>query len=107
MTEDKKPRVAGKAQRPRRDQDQALPFEKALERLQEIVEALESGEATLERSLALFEEGVALSRRCNQRLDEAERRLEILVKKSGGGDATEPFAEEEFFPAAGGEDEPR
>ncbi len=75
------------------------PFEKALERLEEIVEILEAGDAPLEKSLALFEEGVALSRGCNKRLDEAERRLEALVRKAGG-DVAEPLSEEEFLPGA-------
>ena len=60
-----------------------LSFEKALERLTEIVETLEGGEPSLERSLALFEEGAALSRQCNVRLDAADRRLEILVERHG------------------------
>ncbi|MFQ5669499.1 MAG: exodeoxyribonuclease VII small subunit [Acidobacteriota bacterium] len=80
-----------------------MPFEKSLERLQEIVEALEAGDVSLEQSLALFEEGMALSRRCNQRLDTAERRIEVLVKKAEGQTDVEPFPEEEFFPDSGSE----
>ena len=82
-------------------QEQEMPFENALERLEKIVETLESGEASLEKSLSLFEEGVSLSRHCNQRLNEAERRLEILVKRADGKDVAEPFAEEELFPETG------
>ena len=73
------------------DKTPAVPFEKALERLQDIVENLESGEPSLEQSLALFEEGVRLSRGCNQRLDDAERRLELLVKKADGSTTREPL----------------
>ncbi len=90
----------GRARKAAAEADE-IPFEQALARLQEIVEALESGDLSLEDSLRLFEEGVGLSRRCNQRLDAAERRLEILVRRADGTEATEPFAEEEFFPGAG------
>jgi exodeoxyribonuclease VII small subunit len=72
-------------------------FETSLERLEEIVEQLEAGELPLEESLSLFEEGVELSRRCNTRLDEAERRLEVLVRTAGGRDETEPLSEDEFL----------
>ncbi len=63
------------------EQDQS--FEGALERLEAIVEDLESGELGLEESLAAFEEGVALSRRCSSQLEDAERRIEILVGDDG------------------------
>ena len=80
-----------------------VPFEKAMERLEEIVETLESGEPSLEASLALFEEGVALSRQCNQRLDAAERRLQVLAGHDEKGDPVlEPLAEEEFLPSPEG-----
>jgi exodeoxyribonuclease VII small subunit len=67
-----------------------LSFEGALERLEAIVAELESGELDLERALAAFEEGVALSRRCTSQLEDAERRIERLV---GGPDGAgrEPF----------------
>ena len=69
----------------------APSFESALERLEAIVERLESGELPLEQALAAFEEGVALSRRCTAELEAAERRIEQLV---GGEDglATRPFS---------------
>ncbi len=69
-------------------------FEGALERLEAIVDRLESGELPLEQALAAFEEGVALSRRCAGELEAAERRIELLV---GGedGNATEPFEPED------------
>ena len=73
-------------------------FEDALARLEAIVERLESGEAPLEASLAMFEEGIALSRRCNQRLVAVERRLEVLVRRADGDDETRTLAEKEFFP---------
>lgn len=66
-------------------------FEAALERLEAIVERLESGELPLEDALASFEEGVSLSRRCAAQLESAERRIEVLVQ-GGAGLASEPFA---------------
>jgi exodeoxyribonuclease VII small subunit len=74
-----------------------LSFEDSLARLEEIVDLLEAGDLPLEKSLALFEEGVALSRRCNQRLDEAERRLEVLVRHADGREDVEPLPEDEFL----------
>jgi exodeoxyribonuclease VII small subunit len=61
--------------------DGELPgLEESLARLEEIVESLESGEIPLEESLALFEEGVSIIKRVNRTLDEAEKRVETLVK---------------------------
>jgi len=66
-------------------------FEASLKRLEEIVAILEDGKLSIEESLKLFEEGVRLSRLSNKILDDAERRVEVLVK---GDDslAREPFA---------------
>jgi exodeoxyribonuclease VII small subunit len=55
-------------------------FEASLARLHEVVEHLESGELGLEQSLALFEEGVRLARAAKERLDNAERRVEELIR---------------------------
>jgi len=55
-----------------------LSFEDALKRLTELVEQLESGQMQLEESVAAFEEGVKLSRRCEALLDGAEKKLQIL-----------------------------
>ncbi len=65
-----------------------LSFEAALARLEEIVRALESGNAPLDSSLAMFEEGVSLVRLCGDKLDRAEQRIKILVS-SGDGEMTE------------------
>ncbi len=94
----KERRVGGKAKKktPDTGEQKDLPFEDALTRLEEIVETLESGDSSLETSLALFEEGVALSRRCNKRLDTAERRLELLAGQDAGG-GVEPLDEDEFL----------
>ena len=56
-------------------------FETALAELETIVKTLEEGDLTLERSLDLFERGVQLSRFCHSRLDEAERRIEVLTER--------------------------
>ncbi len=68
-------------------------FEDAMKRLNEIVEALESGELPLDESLRLFEEGVSLSRRAGDLLGQAERKIEILTKTTGGALEAEPFEE--------------
>ncbi len=64
--------------------DETRPFEEILGRLEQVVEKLEGGELPLEESLAIFEEGVRLSRAGAQRLDAAERRVEELLATSEG-----------------------
>lgn len=59
-------------------------FEASLNDLEKIVKQLEDGDLPLEKSLKLFEEGVKLSRECRERLDTAERRIEVLLKDSDG-----------------------
>ncbi len=66
-------------------------FETSLEELERIVRELEQGELTLEKSLELFEQGVKLSRECQERLTEAERRIEILMRDNHGRAAVRPF----------------
>jgi len=66
-------------------------FEASLRRLEEIVAALEEGDRPLEESLRLFEEGVGLTRQCAARLDEAERRIEILGRGTDGAAELTPF----------------
>ena len=58
-------------------------FEDNLNRLEEIVRRMESGELSLEDSLKAFEEGIKLSRLCGKKLDEAERRIETLLQQDG------------------------
>jgi len=67
-------------------------FEAALARLEEIVHELEEADLPLERSLAVFEEGVRLSRLLHQRLGEAERKVEILLRNEEGEKVPVPFA---------------
>jgi exodeoxyribonuclease VII small subunit len=66
-------------------------FEDALSKLEKIVSRLEDGEIPLEESLKLFEEGIRLSRLCNQKLEEAEKRVEILMKGKNGVIKPRPF----------------
>ncbi|HLG14969.1 MAG TPA: exodeoxyribonuclease VII small subunit [Blastocatellia bacterium] len=70
-------------------------FESSLKELERIVEQLEAGDLPLEQSLSLFEQGVRLSRECQRRLDDAERRVEILLKNEDGSYTSEPFSEPE------------
>ena len=58
-------------------------FEEGLQRLEKILEQLERGDVPLEQSLKLFEEGVQLSNACRKELEEAEGRVEILLKQNG------------------------
>ncbi len=69
-------------------------FEVAMRELEDIVKRLESGDLPLEESLKIFEEGVALSRYCFNKLEEAEKRVSILIKDEGGI-KKEPFEAKE------------
>jgi exodeoxyribonuclease VII small subunit len=75
-----------------------LPFEKALERLEEIVDRLEDGSVPLEEAVNLFEEGIGLRKRCLQLLKKAEQRIKFLTDNAEG-------APVETEPPAGWEDE--
>jgi len=66
-------------------------FERSLARLEEVVRKLESPQLSLDEAMKLFEEGVALSRECQKQLEEAEGKVEILLKKADGKLAAEPF----------------
>jgi exodeoxyribonuclease VII small subunit len=72
-------------------------FEEALEKLEGIVKKMEAGEMTLEESLKAFEEGIKLARLCAKKLDEADRRVELLLRQEGDL-ITKPFPEEEREP---------
>lgn len=75
------------------DATEALSFEQIVEKLSSVVTQLEEGELPLEQALATFEQGVVLSRMGSKRLDEAERRIELLMRDSQGIE-TRPFVEE-------------
>jgi exodeoxyribonuclease VII small subunit len=81
------------------------PFEQALERLERIVKDLEDGDQPLEESLRLFEEGVRLTRLCASRLDEAQRKIEMLARGEQGELKVVPF-EPPQEDAGAGEDDP-
>jgi exodeoxyribonuclease VII small subunit len=70
-------------------------FEEALEKLEKIVQRLEDANLPLDEALSLFEEGIKLSRFCSQKLEEAERKVEILLKDDSGNLSQEPFEEPE------------
>ena len=70
-------------------------FEKMLEKLEKIVEILDSGELPLEKALEKFEEGMALSRLCEQKLDGIEKKITVLSRKSDGTITETPLSEDE------------
>jgi exodeoxyribonuclease VII small subunit len=70
-------------------------FEKALEKLEEIVEGLESGDLPLEEALKKYEEGIKLARLCNKKLETAQKKVEILLKSGKGKLELAPFDEKE------------
>ena len=70
-------------------------FEKALARLEEIAAEMESGELGLEKMVAAFEEGQKLVKLCSSKLNEVEKKIEMLVKRPDGSVAAEPFSSEE------------
>ncbi|HKO56190.1 MAG TPA: exodeoxyribonuclease VII small subunit [Thermoanaerobaculia bacterium] len=75
-------------------------FEKSFQQLEEIVKRLESEELPLDESLRLFEEGIRLSRFCHQRLEEVEKKIELILADAKGQPVTEPFEPEEDDAAA-------
>lgn len=68
-------------------------FEASLEALEHIVHQLEDGDLPLEKSLELFEDGIRLSRQCQERLSQAERRIEILLRDNQGRPTVSAFEE--------------
>ena len=70
-------------------------FEEALQKLEAIVAQMEEGNLPLEETLKAFEEGVRLSNLCMQKLDEAERKVEKLVRDQAGKLQSAPFSEED------------
>ncbi len=66
-----------------KEKEKAQPFEEELKRLQKIVEELSGGKLTLQESLKKYEEGIKLAQSCSALLNEAERKVELLIKKDG------------------------
>ncbi len=82
-------------------------FEKDLEQLEQIVEALEEGQLSLDDSLKKFEEGIRLTKRCEKALAQAEKKIEILTKNEQGELVVEPFGEEAIEETAAAESKPK
>ena len=76
--------------------DAPTSFEAQLATLERIVRELEHGDLPLEQSLDLFEQGVRLSRECQERLNEAERRIEVLLRGGDGATIAVPFESQEL-----------
>jgi len=73
------------------NEQQTRTFEASLEALEQIVRELEQGDLPLEKSLELFEQGIRLSRECQERLSQAERRIEVLLRDNQGRSVVTPF----------------
>ncbi len=68
-----------------------IKFEKAMKRLEQIVDELEKGDLDIDKSLQIFEEGVKMSRICSKKLSEAEAKIEKLTRNQKGELITELF----------------
>ena len=68
-----------------------IKFEKALERLEKIVAELEEGNIPLDEALKKYEEGIKLSRACNEKLNQAEKKIQVLSKSLDGSSKREDF----------------
>jgi len=68
----------------------SYPFEESLAKLEALVDKMESGELSLEDSLSTFEEGIKLTRACQQALKQAEQKVQLLIEKNGEI-SNEPF----------------
>jgi exodeoxyribonuclease VII small subunit len=80
-------------------------FETALKRLEEIVQALEKGDLSLDESLRLYEEGIKLSRLCHAKLEEAEGKIALLLKDARGDVIPDAQGQPKTVPFRGGTDE--
>ena len=79
-------------------------FEQALAQLEQIVQKLEKGELPLEDSLKLYEDGIRLSRLCHAKLEEAEGRIEVLLKDARGEPVTDAAGRPKTRPVPSDED---
>ena len=81
--------------------EQPKSFEASLEALEQIVHQLEDGDLPLEKSLELFEDGIRLSRQCQERLNQAERRIEVLLRDNQGRPVASAFEDAKTIPEDG------
>ena len=72
-----------------------MKFEDGLRKLEDIVKTLDNGNIPLDEALGLFKEGLSLTRDLSKRLDEIEKKVEVLIKKENGSVERRPFDEEE------------
>ena len=86
------------------ENDKPKSFEASLEALELIVHKLENGDLPLEKSLELFEDGIRLSRQCQERLNQAERRIEILLRDNQGRPTVSAFEEAQSISENGATD---
>lgn len=86
------PAVSKSAKTAPPESDPAVPFEEALQKLESIVEAMESGELSLEQLLSKFEEGARLAKTCQKQLEAAEVRVQRLEQSLAGDLVTRPAA---------------
>ena len=63
--------------------EKSFPFEKSLEKLEQLVEKMEDGDLSLEESLKTFEEGIRLTRECQRALQKAEQKVRLLIEENG------------------------
>jgi len=77
------------------EKKEEIKFEKAMKRLESIVDELEKGEMDIDKSLEAFEEGIKMSRLCSKKLNEAERKIEQLTKNEKGELITSLFPTED------------
>jgi exodeoxyribonuclease VII small subunit len=82
--------------------EKSQTFEASLQELEKIVRRLEDGDLPLEESLKLFEKGVRLSRECQERLNQAERRIEVLLKDEDGNPTLQAIATDDLLTEARG-----
>ncbi len=95
MTAETKPGTTGEMRMVRSRGDE---FEKSFQRLEKIVRRLEEENLSLDESLKLFEEGVGLSRFCQRKLDEVEKKIELILSDSKGEPSVEPFSDGDSEP---------
>jgi len=85
-----------------KNDEEPKSFEASLESLEEIVQQLEGGDLPLEKSLELFEQGIKLSRQCQERLSQAERRIEVLLRDNQGRPVVSAFEDSKIIAAEAG-----